>query len=171
MLFSQFSVVRVGVGGLGYSGDQTNGPGVCLAGLDGKPWNRFSFVVLAYSGHISCYFSAFFVICFFPGVFGLYKGQALGWEYYKGDHHRSRNTPTTLLPAINISHIFGWPSYVRFYALLLIVLVFGWGGLDTIINGLSSRLYLSPLRRVYSSLVLILLFSDTLFVYYPSSFS
>lgn len=84
MLFSQISVVRVGVGGLGYSGDQTNGPGVCLAGLDGKPWNRFSFVVLAYSGHISCYFSAFLLFAFSLGFLGYTKDRLWGGNIIRG---------------------------------------------------------------------------------------
>jgi hypothetical protein len=68
-----------------------------------------------------------FLLLLFPGVLWAIQRTGLGWELLGGSHFVALNTPTTL-PAINISHIFGWPSYVRFYALLLTVfwqLVFG----------------------------------------------
>lgn len=110
----------------------------------GKPVDiSFSFVVLAYSGHISCGF-LHFVLLFSLGFFWAIQRTGFGGgKLYGGNHTFSKYANHTSFRLL-ISHTYlAGSSYVRFYALLLtgfrILRLGGWGwgwGLDTIINGL-----------------------------------
>lgn len=147
---------------------------MCLAGLDGKAV-EFAFFPCRFLHTAVIYLFASFA--FFLGFLGYTKDRLLGVGEIIGGKSLfvvfSGNTPTTLLPAINISHIFGWPSYVRFYALATCFCFGFWeGGWISIINGLfcfHRHLSISPLLSRYflSSISAFIAFSDTLFVYYP----
>lgn len=139
--------------GLGYSGDQTNGPGVCLAGLEWESPLK-SLFPLSFLHTAVIYLARFpaFSFCFFPwGFFGLYKGQAFGGgKLYGGNHTFSKYANHTSFRLLIPHTYLAGSSYVRFYALLVSgFCVWGWGwGLDTIINGLLFFVsLLSPLGR------------------------
>lgn len=130
----------------------------------------FSFVVLAYSGHIS-FLHLLFSLGFFLGYTKdrLLGVGGVGWEIIGGFIHPSvlKYANHLFLPAINIfTHIWLAPAMFVFMPCYCLFLVFLEGGLDTIINGLFV-LSISPLSRLFVDCCRFFAFPDTLFVYYP----